>query len=469
MPVIAAGAVAAGLGIAAGVAVAVDLRVGALLALAVLGIPVALVDPPLIIALWAALTVFSKHPAFGMATTAVGLLACGAWLARARSNPAQIRAALAPHRWLLTILALLLIWVTLSPAWSQDSGRAGSEVADWWINAAAVVVLLTSLRTPRDVKLVVAALVIAVVASVALGLAGVDIAASASVAETATNSEGRLQGTVGDPNFMAAFIVSSIVLAVVLFGATRSRWRAVLPPAIALLVVGLAATESRGGMLAFLVVLAAAFVVMRGRRAEVLAVAAVILLIGGVWISANPAVLQRIERAQEDRGNGREDLWLVARRMSGDYPVTGVGLDNFVVRSPEYVRRPGSLDYVELVVDRPHEAHNTYLQMLAETGAVGLGLWLALALAAMASAFRAARRFARAGRRSLTLLARGVLVGDVGLVITTFFITAQTTATVWVLLALGPILLGVSYAQSGTRIGYSSGERLRASTAANAS
>jgi O-antigen ligase len=204
----------------------------------------------------------------------------------------------------------------------------------------------------------------------------------------------------------------------------------------------------------------------------VLAVAAVTLLIGGVWISANPAVLQRIERAQEDRGNGREDLWLVARRMRADHPSTGVGLDNFRVRSPEYVRRPGSLDYVELVVDRPHEAHNTYLQMLAETGAVGLGLWLVLVVTAMASAYRAARRFERAGRRSLTVLSRGVLVGDVGLVITTFFITAQSTATVWVLIALGPILLGVSYAQSGARIGrssggigYSSGERLRASTA----
>jgi O-antigen ligase len=479
-PVLVVGALAVGLGVAAGTAVVVDVRVGALLALATLGIPIALVDPPVIIALWAALTVFSRHPGFGLAMTAVGLLAFGAWLARTRADPPRVRLALRPHRRLLVILALLLTWVTLSPAWSQDPGRAGEDVLVWWINAAAVVVLLTSLRTPRDVNLVVAAVVLAVVASVALGLAGVDLGGAASAAETATSSEGRLQGYSGDPNFMAAFVVPSIVLAVVLCGAAASRWRAVLPAAIALLVVGLAATESRGGMLACLVALVAACVVMRGRRMEVLAVALVTVLIAGVWISENPSVLERITSAQEDRGSGREDLWLVARRMAGDHPITGVGPDNFVVRSSEYVRRPGALDYVELVVDRPHVVHNTYLQMLAETGVVGLGLWLALAVTALASALRAARRFERSGRRALVLLARGVFIADLGLLVAMFFISAQATATVWVLLALGPVLLGMSYGRYGsrsvpqpsaaadrhrTRIGHSSGRALHAGLA----
>jgi O-antigen ligase len=344
----------------------------------------------------------------------------------------------------------------MSQAWARDPGRAGGEVLIWYVNAAAVVVMLTSLRTPRDVNIVVAAVVSAVVASVALGLAGVNLGSAAAADVTATSTEGRLQGVSGDPNFMAAFIVPAIVLAVVLCGAAVSRWRAALPAAIALLVVGLAATESRGGMLALLVVLVAAVVVMRGRRAAVLGVAAVVLLVAAAWISANPSVLDRIKYAEQDRGNGREDLWLVARRMTADHPVTGVGLDNFIVRSPEYVREPGSLEYVELVVDRPHVVHNTYLQMLAETGVVGLGLFVALALTALASAIRAARRFERAGRRALGLLSRGVLVADIGLLTAAFFITAQSTATVWVLLALGPALLGLSYA-----MGYPSGSVLR--------
>jgi putative inorganic carbon (HCO3(-)) transporter len=458
-PPLLAGAGAALFGVAVALALAVDVRLGVALALAAVGVPIALVDPPLVLALWAGLSVFSRHPAFGMAMTGAGLLAFGAWVAHARADPARVRAALRPHRRLLTLLALLLAWVTLSQAWARDPARAGAEAVYWYINGAAVVVLLTSLRTPRDVRLVVAAVVCAVVASVALGLAGVDLGGAADAAEAATSSEGRLQGTAGDPNFMAAFIVPAIVLAIVLASAAETGWRLLLPAAVGFLVVGLAATMSRGGMLAFLVVLAAAVVVMRGRRAAVLAVAAAALLVGAVWISANPVALERIMSADEDRGSGREDIWLVARRMSADHPVTGVGLDNFRVRSPEYVRLPGSLDYVELIVERPHVVHNTYLQMLAETGAVGLGLFLAFVVTALASAGRAARMFDRTGRRRLALLSRGVLLAGLGLLTAAFFITAQSTAFVWTLLALGPALLGIA------TLGYPSGGVQRPGTA----
>jgi O-antigen ligase len=131
--------------------------------------------------------------------------------------------------------------------------------------------------------------------------------------------------------------------------------------------------------------------------------------------------------------------------MSADHPLTGVGLDNFTIRSGEYVRRPGSLSYVELVVERPHEVHNTYLQMLADTGVIGLGLFLAYAWTALASAIRAARRFERIGRDRLALVSLGAFIAGVGLLTAAFFISAQSTATVWVLLALGPVLFGLSY------------------------
>jgi O-antigen ligase len=451
------------LAVACGMAFAVDVRLGAAIALAAVGVPLALVDLPLVIAAWAVLTVFSRHPAFGQAATAAGLLVLGGWLAQARADRDSMRAALRPHRRLLAVVTLLLAWLTLSLAWTDHPGPASATLVDWYVNGAALVVLLTTVRTPRAARLVVGAVVLAVVAAVGLALAGFDLAPPQSPADAAA-VEGRLQGVVGDPNLMAAFIVPALVLAAALRNGVDARAKSLLLAAIVVLVAGLAATQSRGGLLAAAVAFIAALLVMRGRRAAVLGAGALAVLVIGIWLSTNPAVLERLQSAEQDRGNGREDLWLVAWRMSADHPMTGVGLDNFTLHSGEYVRRPGALRYVDLVVDDPHVAHNTYLQMLAETGVVGLGLTLALAAIAVSSALRAARRFERLGEHGLAVLARGVVAADAGLLTAAFFISAQATSTVWVLLALGPMLLTVAVAGSsatGARAIQPPGRRIR--------
>jgi len=435
------------LAVMAGVAVVADGRVAVVVALGTLGAVLALRDLPLMLAVWCGLTVFSRHPDFGLATSAAGLLVLGSWLAQVRADSARVRAVLRVHRSLLIMLGLLLVWLTLSVAWARDPGAAEGELLAWYLNAGAVVVLTTSLQTARDLRLVLGAFVLAVLVAAALALAGVGLEPPQTADVIAAATEGRLVGVVGDPNFFAALIVPAVVLASVLRSTTRGSARLLLAAAVLVLLVALAATQSRGGLLAVVAAVLAAVVVMRGRRAAVLGAGAVGLLVVAVWFSANPGSLKRLQSAEQDRGNGRQDLWLVASRMSEQYPLTGVGLENFAVRSGEYVRRPGGLPYVDLVVDRPHVVHNTYLQMLAETGIVGLTLFMAVVGAAVSSARRAARRFQAAGERDLATLARGVLVADVGVLTAALFISAQATATVWVLLALGPAMLGLACAR----------------------
>jgi O-antigen ligase len=434
---------AGGVGVAVGVGTMVDVRAGVALAFAVLGVAMALRDLPTMIGAWAALTVFSRHPAFSTVASAAGLLVLGGWVAQMRTEPAALRAGLYLHRRLLSIVALLILWLTLSVLWSHDTGAATAELVAWYINAVALVVLLTSVRTPRGVRLVIVGVVLAVTAAVVLALAGVDLSTH-SAADVGARSEGRLQGVIGDPNFMAAFIVPALALCAALRSIVSPPARAILVLAAVVLVVGLVATVSRGGMLAALVAFITAVVLMRGRRPTVLGVGAVALAIAALWFSSNPAAIERYRSAEEDRGSGREDIWLVAGRVAANNPVTGVGLANFTVRSREYVRRPGTLEYVELIVDRPHVVHNTYLQMLAETGAVGLALFLTIAGMAVAAAIRAARRFARLGEPVFANVSRAVAVAQVGLLTAAFFISLQATATVWILLALGPILLGIT-------------------------
>ena len=445
------GLAAAAVAVAVGLALAIDIRLGVALALAVVVTPLALLDLPAVIGLWAAVTMFSRAPGFGLATSGVGLLIVGAWIAHLRADRASIRAALRLHARFLGLLALLLAWLTISLAWSRDQALATSALRDWYVNAAALVILLTSVRTSRDVLVVAGGLMLGVLAALCLALAGIDLAPAQPAPGLAP--DGRLAGVLGDPNFMAALFVPVLVLCAGIRGVVDKRARWLLIPAALLLLVGLAMTQSRGGVLAALTAFAAAVVFMRGRRAAVLAIGAAALLTAAVYFSANPAVLERLQAIGQDRGNGREDLWLVARRMSEDQPVTGVGLANFTVRSREYVRRPGALRYVELVVERPHEVHNTYLQMLAETGVVGLLLFLALAWTAVTSALRAGCTFERTGRRRLAVASRSVAVASIGLLAAAVFLSLQANATVWVLLALGPLMLGVACSRRGERAG----------------
>ena len=441
--------VGSGLAVAVGVGVAVDLRLGVALAFAALTVPLALVDLPAVIALWVALTVFSRQPGFGLAISAAGLVAVCGWLVQVRAAPGAVRAALRLHARLLTLFAALLVWLTLTLLWSQDSGAALSGLVYWYANGAAIVVLVTAIRTPRDLRLVVVAVVVAVVAAVVLALAGIDPGGGGAQAAAGAGPtyEGRLQGVFGDPNFMAAFILPTVVLLAALGNMVPVRVRVLILPTVVVLVIGFAGTVSRGGMVGALAAFVTAVVVMRGRRAAVLGAAALAALVLAVWLAGNPAAMKRLQ-SNEDRGSGREDIWLVARRVSGDHPVGGVGLHNFTVRSREYVRRPGTLEYVELIVDRPHVVHNTYLQMLAETGIVGLGLFLAILATAVGSAIRAARVFHHAGERALVRVSRGVIVADVGLLAAAVFISLQDTATFWVVLFLGPVLLGLAHGRS---------------------
>jgi O-antigen ligase len=430
-------------GVAVGVAVAVDVRIGLLLAVAAVAVPVALVDVPLAASLWVGLGLVSGLPAFGLATTAAGLLLLVAWLVNVPAARGSIAAAIRLHRRLLTCVGLLLLWLAASLAWAQDPGVAALGLGRWAIAGAVLVVLLTAVRSERDLRLIVGALIVGALVSVLIGLAGGGLGSAASSADTATSTDGRLQGGADDPNFLAAYLVPTLVLGAALRARLGGIPRAALPLALAILAAGLFATQSRGGLVAAVAAIACAFVLVRGRRLAVAACALALCGAAVAYFSAEPSALERLTTAAADRGNGREDLWRVAGRMSADHPVIGVGLDNFRVRSPEYVRQPGTLQFVDLIVERPHEVHNTYLQMLAETGVIGLGLLGAVVAAAMGSAVRAARRFEAAGAPALARFARAALVADVAFLVAAFFLSTGSSPTLWVVLAIGPLLLGL--------------------------
>jgi O-antigen ligase len=426
-----------------GAAVAVDPRIGVALLLALCAVPLVLLSPPLGVALWAALTPLADLPGMGLAYNAVGLLAVITWLGVLGRDRVGLREGLA-HRRGATAIVLLLAWVTLSLAWAEDPGRAAAELWRWYAGGLVVAVVVTILRRPRDLRLVIGAFVAGVVLSVLIGLVRDGLGGGNPAVETVTSTEGRLKGGLGDPNILAAAIVPATVLAGTLMSSARSAMRWSLAIGIGVLVVGLGATQSRGGALAAAAALVAALLLMPRHRKRVAMVALGVVLVGAVYLAAYPAGLSRFSSA--DEGNGRTEIWRVAVRIADRYPVAGVGLHNFTVYSPRYVDRPGALKFADLIAERPHVVHNTYLEALTETGVVGLGLFLAVVIACLDAACSAARRFERRAEDALATLSRGVLVATVGMLAAAVFVSIGSSPVLWLLLALGPALL--AYARS---------------------
>jgi O-antigen ligase len=401
---------------------------------------IALADLALAVALWLPLVFVGALPrvdaAWHAGAAGLALVALGAVVAR--REPA--RAALRAQAPVLILAAATVMWLALSLAWSRDPGIARDTLLAWVTSAVMLGVVLVAATGPRAVRLLLAAYVGGVALSVSTGLVVNELVPAAPTTDTLVEEEGRLRGGIGDPNYLAASIVPALALAIGLTAGVRSALgRGACLFVVALLIGGLVATESRGGFVALAVGVVVALLLLRRQRRRVVIATAVLACAGGVLLSATPGAWERLTNA-DDQGNGRVGLATVAVRMVEDHPALGVGLGNFPVHSPAYVREPGSMAFVDLIAERGLPVHNAYLQLVVEAGPVALLLFLLLCAACLRAALRAARRFEAAGMHDLATLSAAVLVAGSAALSASIFLSNASDVQLWLLLAAGPAL-----------------------------
>jgi O-antigen ligase len=133
------------------------------------------------------------------------------------------------------------------------------------------------------------------------------------------------------------------------------------------------------------------------------ATAVLVGAVGAVAWYASPAfdarvqrsllALQGSEQAVDEAGAGRVRIWITAERMIRAHPITGVGARGFRYAYPAYAD-PGDA-FVDVNSDEgASHAHQLVLEVLSETGLIGLLLWIAGAIAAI-RAWRRASALAR--------------------------------------------------------------------------
>ncbi len=379
----------------------------------------------------------------------LGLVLMLSWLALVTAGEREHRERIFSHAGFLLVLFLFLAWVLLSVSWAEDSGVAIEALTRFVPNALLFLIVFAGVRDREQLLWVIGSLVVGAFLSAAYGV----------VSPQPPDPSGRLSGALGNANDTAAALVAGGGMAAALSLALRGKpiLRLASAVVVPLCIFAVFLTLSRGGLVALAVSLLTA-VVMAGRRrgaAIGLTVAGLLAAVLYFGVFASDVARERVTAL--DGGTGRGDIWTVGWRMVEDNSLKGVGAGNFPVASIHYLLEPGAIVRSDFIVDNPKVAHNTYLDMLAELGVVGLALFLAIIGFSLWCALRAIGLAERAGDRQVEVIARAMVVVLAGLLAADFFGSRQYSKQLWLLLALCPVLLEISRTELAARSASRSG------------
>jgi O-antigen ligase len=204
--------------------------------------------------------------------------------------------------------------------------------------------------------------------------------------------DGQRAGWIGifeNPNDLAYGLVVLFPIALALALDSRGARRLLLLATLGVYVAAVLATFSRGGLLGLTAVLVLA--VARWTRSWFRL--PVLLLLAAGLLFALPGAWQRAEGygdLREDRSvHQRVDSLRAGLAMAGDRPLLGVGLGCSLLGWEHWAP-------ADRIARKPLHTHNTFVQVLAETGLIGAAVFLALLGAALVKSWRTARAWRRA-------------------------------------------------------------------------
>jgi O-antigen ligase len=374
-----------------------------------------------------------------------GLLLVLSWLAITavrRTSDRQQRSLAADRSVIVFGITLFVVWAALSLIWAQRPDLGADALSTMVLNLALFPIVFAAVREPRHVRWVFAAFVAGALLSAAIGLV--------FPGPPEPGEQGRLAGAGIDSNPLGGYLMVSLILAATLAASRQlsTTARTAAGGAAVLCLMFQLMTGSRGALLGLVTaLLVAPFIVPRGRRAGVAALAVLAVLSGVAFIlTVAPAADLRHITQSDSTGSGRTDIWRVGLRIVQAHPIAGVGTGNFSVRTVDYLLRPGVTQRAIYIVDEPKVAHNIYLEVLAELGSVGFVLFAVIIGASLSSGFAAARLCAQRGRRETEALTRGLLIAIVGLLVAAFFSSELYSKQLWLLLALAVALWSLARA-----------------------
>lgn len=250
----------------------------------------------------------------------------------------------------------------------------------------------------------------------------------------------RVFSTLGQPNWLAAYFVMLIPLALTFFINTKRKLTAaVLYSMIVIYYTCFIFTYSRGGdfglaagMAIWLILIGRPYLRSNWKKLSLLAVGMLVITailatpLTGLFFKNPP---QRSEQVfvEGDTGNIRIIVWEGAWGIFTHHPILGTGLETFGESFYQY--RPDSLNYTTEWDFLFNKAHNEYFNYLATTGVVGTAAYLFLLL----SFYWQALKLIRSDSKNKLLYAAGVASTSGYLVQNVFSFSVVPLAVLFVL------------------------------------
>jgi len=294
-------------------------------------------------------------------------------------------------------LALYLLVVIASGAQALSLAATAKEILKWSEVLIVGGAAFYFLRAPQQ-------LLVLAWTAIAAGVLEAIVGCIQYATVTGDNVD-RVTGTFDQPNPYGAFLNLALPLALCLLVFAKN-WRIRWLAGGAAAIIGLAAyfARSRGALLGLAVaVIVVALIRLRVDRIAAIAAGALALLSGIAWyahllpqsIQARVGGLVAIDTASLCRPYVAADFstlirlaqWAAGINMFLAHPVLGVGAGNYSEVYPQYsvVCWPDSLGH----------AHNYYINAAAETGVIGLVVFLALTVAMVFVGWRATQAMLR--------------------------------------------------------------------------
>jgi putative inorganic carbon (HCO3(-)) transporter len=356
-----------------------------------------------------------------------------AWeLAHGDIRPRELRAITWP-------LALYLAWVGLSLGWTQDARAGATEVLAFYVPFTVLAVAVARLPWKRIglwalyAELTIMALVFSVVGFYQYETRTV-FENPKVINSNAYAAFFRVNSVFWDPSVYGRFLVVAMIPSVVLIVRGRSP-RIVWAAAAALVVTwfGLLISFSQSSFAALLVaVIGVAFVAWRWRA--LLAVGLAVVVLGGLAV-VQPTVRRSIQHhttsGLNSASSGRYSLVANGIRIAVAYPVRGVGVGGFQHAYAKRVQRLHGKKNLKTAA-----SHDTPVTVAAETGLVGVALFVWLLVACGSDVVRT---------RRLVPFAAGLSLAAI-LVHSLFYNDFFEDPTTWLLLGLVAFALPPAHA-----------------------